>query len=57
MFEFKHFLSYSKNGLGSIHSDTILNGHQLTNYFVIKDNLIAIFDDTCGNLIQIQQTG
>jgi hypothetical protein len=37
-FQFKHFLSSTKKGLEAIHSDTILNGHKLTNYFILKDD-------------------
>ena len=54
-FQFKHFFSYSKNGLGSIQANIVINGQKLTNYFVIKGDF-ADSDTTYTKIEQLYWT-
>ena len=50
-FQFKRFFYYTKNGLGQLHSDTIINNIRLTNYYIIKDNFV----DRDTSYVKIEQ--
>lgn len=50
-FQFKHFFSSNKNGIGQIQRDTVINGKKLTNYFIIKED----FQDKNTSYAKIEQ--